>query len=305
LEKNNSPWKGVTGGRKWGQKGLLLLFRFVPRGMLYGILACVVPFYMLFSRKGYLSIYRYFRRRFAFSPFRSFLKTFHNHFVFGQCLLDKFAVYAGRNDFKIVFTGYDEYIRLINSDKGFIIASAHVGNLELGGYLLFHGNKSAHTLVFSGEGGELMKNRAKAMARNNLFMIPLSNDLSHVFVIKDVLARGNIVSVLCDRNMSNMKHSEYTFLGEQADFPMGIFTLAAQWNVPVLSMFVVKESFRRYHAYMQPVVADTQGKRTEVVDSYIKAFIRQLENIVRMYPEQWFNFYAFWKEKESLPSDKK
>ncbi|MDR0386105.1 MAG: lipid A biosynthesis (KDO)2-(lauroyl)-lipid IVA acyltransferase, partial [Prevotellaceae bacterium] len=85
-------WEGVTGGNTLGQKGLLLLFRLFNVPVIYGIMALVVPFYMLFSRKGYLAIYSYFRDSVGYSPLQSFYRTYRNHFVFGQCMLDRFAV---------------------------------------------------------------------------------------------------------------------------------------------------------------------------------------------------------------------
>ena len=95
MRGKEREWEGVTGGTILGQKAMKITFSVVNVRVGYVILAFVVPFYMLFRRKGYLSIYRYFRWQHGYSPLKSFFYTYRNHFVFGQAMLDRVAVYAG------------------------------------------------------------------------------------------------------------------------------------------------------------------------------------------------------------------
>ena len=292
-------WKGVTGGNTLGQRALLVLFHVVNVTVGYVFLAFVVPFYMLFGRKGYLSIYKYFRRHFSCSPLKAFLKTYQNHFIFGQCMLDRFAVYAGRkNFFRLKFTGNDEFHRLLDEEKGFIIASSHVANFELSGYLLKQDKKRINALVFGGETKEVMENRLKALKMNNVSIIPVEDDLSHIFTVHAALSAGEIVSMPCDRIFGSAKSVECDFLSGKADFPVGAFTLAAGFDVPVVSIFVMKESVSNYHVHVKPILLDDSIKasKREKAELLTRAFAKELETVVRQYPEQWFNFYGFWKK---------
>ena len=292
-------WKGITGGSTLGQKALLFLFHFFNVTVGYVFLAITVPFYMLFARKGYLSIYRYFRKHIGYSPVKAFFHTYLNHFVFGQCMLDRFAVYAGRkNFFRLKITGNEEFYRLLNEEKGFIIASSHVGNFELSGYLLKQDKKRINALVFGGETKEVMENRLKLLKRNNISIIPVSGDMSHIFTINNALSAGEIVSMPCDRNFGSPKSVECDFLSGKADFPVGAFALAAHFSVPVVSIFVMKESISDYHVYVKPVSVDDSIKasKREKAELLANMFVKELENRVKQYPEQWFNFYAFWKQ---------
>ena len=292
-------WKGITGGSTLGQKALLFLFHFFNVTVGYVFLATAVPFYMLFARKGYLSIYHYFRKHFCYSPLKAFLKTYHNHFVFGQCMLDRFAVYAGRkNFFRLKFTGNEEFYRLLDEEKGFIIASSHVGNFELSGYLLKQDKKRINALVFGGETKEVMENRLKLLNMNNISVIPVFGDMSHIYTVNDALSSGEIVSMPCDRNFGSAKTVECNFLSGKADFPVGAFVLAAIFNVPVVAIFVMKESVSDYHVYVKSISLNNSIKmsKQEKIESLGHEFVKELENIVKLYPEQWFNFYEFWKE---------
>jgi len=297
-KSKTKDWKGVTGGSTLGQKSLLFLFHFVNVTVGYVFLATIVPFYMLFARKGYLSIYKYFRMRFCYSPVKAFYKTYLNHFIFGQCMLDRFAVYAGRkNFFHMKFTGNEKFYQLLDGESGFIIASSHVGNFELSGYLLKQDKKRINALVFGGETKEVMENRLRWLNVNNISIIPVFGDMSHIFTINEALLAGEIVSMPCDRNFGSSKSVACDFLSGKADFPMGAFALAAHFNVPVVSIFVMKETVSDYHVYVKAISLDDSMKvsKQEKAEYLTHKFVEELEDIVRKYPEQWFNFYEFWK----------
>ena len=293
-------WTGKTGGRTLGQKGLMFLFNFHNVAIIvgYAVLALVVPFYMLFSRKGYLAIYQYFRHRHKYSRIKSFCKTYRNHFVFGQCMLDRFAVYAGRrNFFKIEITGNERFQRLLDSDKGFVIAGSHVGNFELSGYFMRQDKKRIYALVYAEEVKEVMNKRIKILGMNNICIVPVTNDLSHIFTMNDALQKGKIVSMPCDRNLGSTKVISCDFLNDKADFPQGAFAMAAMFDVPVITIFVIKESVSKYHIFVN--ILSVNGfeslTKSEKIARLTQSFASELENIVRKYPEQWFNFYNFWK----------
>ncbi|MCL2245924.1 MAG: lipid A biosynthesis (KDO)2-(lauroyl)-lipid IVA acyltransferase [Lentimicrobiaceae bacterium] len=299
VSTQRSPeWNGVTGGKTLGQKALLFLFHFTNVTVGYVILALVVPFYMLFGRKGFSSIYRYFRKQFHYSPVKAFFKTYQNHFIFGQCMLDRFAVYAGRrNFFQMEITGNEEFYKLLENEKGFIIANSHVGNLELCGYLMRQNKKRINALVFGGETKEIMENRLKLFNLNNVSIIPVFGDMSHIFVVNEVLSAGEAVSMPCDRIFGSAKSVECDFLSGKADFPIGAFTLAAHFDVPVIAIFVLKKSVSKYRVYVQPISLEDAGtlSKREKAEHLTRAFVKKLEAVVREYPEQWFNFYNFWK----------
>jgi predicted LPLAT superfamily acyltransferase len=296
--KKTKKWNGVTGGGTLGQKALLFLFHWHNVTVGYVILAVVVPFYMLFARKGYRAIYRYFRAQWGYSPLRALGKTYRNHFVFGQCMLDRFAVYAGRrNFFKLKITGNEHFLELLDGDKGFVMVSSHVGNFELSGYLLRQDKKRINAMVFGGETKEVMQQRLQTFKMNNVAMFPVSADMSHIFVINEALQNGEVVSMPCDRNYGSAKSVTCNFLRGQAEFPLGAFALAVHFDVSVLTIFVMKETFSRYHIYVKPLqVSNVENlNKQEKTQQLAAAYTKELENIVRHYPEQWFNFYDFWK----------
>ncbi len=288
-------WKGVTGGSIIGQKAMKILFSIVSVRVGYVILVLVIPFYMLFARKGYRAIYRYFRHQHGYPVFKSFVKTYRNHYLFGQMMLDRFAVYAGQKKFSVVNPDNDLFLEMVYAQHGCIMASSHVGNPELCGYLLSQRTKRINSLIFGGEAKEVQKNRHKTLDDNNVRLIPVKEDMSHVFILNEALSDGEIVSIPCDRTFGSAKTVTCDFLNGRADFPVGAFVLALQYNVPVIALFVLKVSAFLYRIHVIRIPVPEVGNKHEALEKMTRAFASVLEGIVRKYPEQWFNFYPFWK----------
>jgi predicted LPLAT superfamily acyltransferase len=298
MADEKRAWRGVTGGSVIGQKAMKMFFSIVDVRVGYVILHLVIPFYLLFARKGYRAIYRYFRRQHGYSAVKSFCKTYRNHYLFGQMMLDRFAVYAGQQHFKVDNPDSDLFLRRMNASCGCIVAGAHVGNPELCGYLLRQDTKRINSLIFGGEAKEVQKNRSMILNRNNVRLIPVTDDLSHIFLIHEALTNGEMITIPCDRTFGSNKTVECEFLNGKAEFPVGAFALALQLEAPVIALFAVKISASLYqvHVASVPVPREGGGKR-EKIHEMTRSFAKILEDIVKKYPEQWFNFYNFWKNE--------
>ena len=296
MKESEREWKGVTGGSTFGQRAMKIIFSIVSVRVGYFILLFVVPFYMLFARSRYLAIYRYFRLQHGCPAMNSFFKTYRNHFLFGQMMLDRFAVYAGQRNFKLDNPDNDIFLEMVNAPHGCIIAGAHVGNPELCGYLLSQNTKRINGLIFGGEAKEVQKNRSIILGDNNVRLIPVLDDMSHIFLINEALTEGEMISLPCDRSFGSGKTVECDFLNGKADFPVGAFVMALQFNVPVIALFVLKISTKTYRAHIARVPVPLEGNKREQINEMSRSFAKILEGIVKQYPEQWFNFYSFWKK---------
>lgn len=275
------------------QKALIVVFKVVPMEVIYGVMALVVPFYMLFNHKGYTSMYHFFRRRLGKKPLSAFWNVYLNHFAFGQVVLDRFATYAGRR-FKLEIDGNENFLRLCEGEKGFVMLSSHVGNYEQAGYMLRSDRKSFNALVYAGESATVMSERNKQFAGSNIHMIPVQADMSHLFIINKSLDEGNIVSMPADRCFGSTKSVPCQFFGATAQFPLGPFATAVQKEVPALAVMVMKEGAHSYRAFVRQLPVDTTLPHRKQMAALAQSFATTLEEIVRRYPHQWYNYYEFW-----------
>ena len=288
-------WKGSTAGTPWMHRWLIRSLRVLPLRFVYaGAVVFVIPFCMLFAHKGYISIYHFFRRRLGQKSLRAFWNTYVNHCHFAQVIIDRFYVYGGgRLDFEI--ENYDLYLRLAAEPGGFVILSAHVGNYEVAGYTLAAKTKRFNALVYGGEAQTVMQNRSHILTQNNIRMIPIQGDMSHLFTMSNALAEGESVSIPADRIFGSPRHVECPLFGETARLPLGPFAIAAQRDVPVIAINVMKESAKKYHIYIKQLEKEGNTLRERSRNLALQ-YAKNLEETIKDYPTQWFNYYEFWNE---------
>jgi predicted LPLAT superfamily acyltransferase len=122
-------------------------------------------------------------------------------------------------------------------------------------------------------------------------IIPIKDDLSHVISIRNALVNNEFVAIHADRFLEGSKFIELDFLGRKAKFPYGPFVIASKFDVPVTFVFAVKTGKYRYHlSATLPLTG--KMKPEEIGQLYVEA----LEQKVRQYPEQWFNYFNFFQE---------
>ena len=291
----HNEWSGKTDGQPWMQRSLIAMFRVLPLWLLYGVMALVVPFYMIFNRKGFRSMYSFFRQRLGFGAWKAFWHVYANHFRFGQIILDRFGVYAGKK-YQFRTDGQELFDELEAQPEGFLQLSSHVGNYEIAGYSLVPKQKRFSILVYAGETETVMQNRQRILSQHNMQMIPVSQDLSHLFALNAAIDRGDIVSMPADRIFGSQKSAECQFFGQTAKFPLGAFAMATQKNVAALAVFVMKEGMKKYHIIVRKITADAAANHRAQMSQMAQSFATNLEEVVRQYPTQWFNYFDFWKQ---------
>ena len=291
----HNEWSGKTDGQPWMQRSLIAMFRVLPLWLLYGVMALVVPFYMIFNRKGFQSMYAFFRQRMDFGAWKSFWYVYANHFRFGQIILDRFGVYAGKK-YQFRTDGQELFDELEAQPEGFLQLSSHVGNYEIAGYSLVPKQKRFSILVYAGETETVMQNRQRILSQHNMQMIPVSQDLSHLFALNAAIDRGDIVSMPADRIFGSQKSAECEFFGQTAKFPLGAFAMATQKNVAALAVFVMKDGMKKYHIIVRKITADSAANHRVQMSQMAQSFATNLEEVVRQYPTQWFNYFDFWKQ---------
>ena len=237
--------------------------------------------------------YRYFRQRLGYGCLRASWYTYVNHCLFAQVVVDRFAVFAGKR-FMLDIDGYEYFQQLELETKGFVILSSHIGCYEVAGYSLISKSKRFNALVFGGEKATVMKGRQEALSEHNIRMIPVREDMSHLFIVNEALSNNEIMSMPADRIVGSAKVVEVNFFGETASLPAGPFSVATMNGFDALAVNVMKISAKRYKVYVTRLSYDTQAPRKQQMQQLANCYVEELERRVRQYPSQWFNFYDFW-----------
>lgn len=288
-------WTGTTFGNGWMHKWLIRILRIVDLRILYIFVALfIIPFCLLFCKSAKIN-FQYFRNRIGYNWIKSLWSTYTNHVLFGQVVIDKFAMYAGKK-FDIEINGYEYFFNLASQPEGFVQLSSHIGNYEIAGYSLVTELKRLNALVFLGEKQTIKENRLKMFETTNINMIFVRPDMGHLFEIDEALTKGEIVSIPADRFLGSKKQIKAEFLNGIATFPTGPFSVATIRGVKVITVNVMKTKWNKYHIYVTPLDYDTNKPRKEQIQELSSGYIRELERILKLYPNQWYNFFEFWEK---------
>lgn len=260
----------------------------------YFILLFVAFYYFLFSPKSSRAILSFYRQRLKFPALKAYRLLYVNYFRFGQTLIDKFAVLAGQQAaFTFEFDGEEHLRDIVAGGKGGILLSAHAGNWEAAAQLLNRLNTPVNLVMYDGEDVHI-KQYLQQSATKKFEVIFVKNDFSHIFKINAALADNELICLLADRFLPGSPTFVEDFLGAPARFPEGPFLLALKFRVPVTFVYAFKETATHYQLSATPG-RSFNARQGDTVPTIARDFVATLEEKVRRYPAQWFNYYDFWK----------
>lgn len=293
-ELRHDKWAGTTFGNGWMHRWLVRFLKVIDVRLLYAFaFVFIIPPTMAINGKARKAIYRFYRERFGLGRLKAAWMTYRNHCSFSKVVIDRFAMYAGKK-FHITIDGYDQFLRLSEQPSGFVQLSSHIANYEIAGYSLVAKRKRFNALVFSGEKASVMANRSRLFDGNNIRMIPMTADMSHLFVMNQALADGEILSMPADRVFGSQKAFSLDFLGSEAKFPQGPFLLAAMRDVPMLFVSVMKSGAKSYHITVRRIDVGAEGNTRTKAELLARRYVELFEETVRRHPTQWYNYFDFW-----------
>jgi predicted LPLAT superfamily acyltransferase len=289
-------WEGKSKGTPLGYSIFIGILKTGGVRPAYFLLRFVAFYYFLFARKSFKALWYYFRKRLGFGRMRSMGKIYRNYYLFGQALIDRVVLMSGiRNNFSFDFDGEEYLHEMVRNGKGGLLLSAHIGNWEIAGHLLKRLQTRINIVMFDGEHQKIKQYLEGVTGERNANIIVIKDDISHIYAITDALAKNELVCMHADRFMDNNKTMEAVFLHEKALFPAGPFVLATRLKAPVSFVFAMKENAMHYHFYATPAKEYTGSDKALLQQQILADFVAGMEQKVKAYPEQWYNYYPFWK----------
>lgn len=289
-------WEGKSKGTVLGYKIFIFFIKKIGVRAAYGLLYFVAFYYFVFSFKSSKTNYTYFRRRLHYSRVKSVLHVYKSYLIFGKTIIDKVAISSGlRDQFTYEFDGVETILELLEKKQGGILISAHLGNFEIAEFFFdeIDTRSQIHLVTTDAERKNIKEYMEKVTMRSKIKFILVQDDMSHIFEINNALSDGELVCFTGDRYMEGTKVMTEDLLGSPADFPAGPFLLASRLRVPVLFVYVMKETNKHYHLYSRK--ADFKNRDAQ---GLLKEYTKSVEWMLKKYPTQWFNYFEFWNENE-------
>jgi predicted LPLAT superfamily acyltransferase len=218
---------------------------------------------------------------------------------FAHCTLDRLFWATGQSRrFEVTSTGREHLDAALAGKRGALLMGAHLGSFEA-----MRGMAAGRALPLNVVGyfknarlinGVLARLNPGTMTR----VISVEPGVDFVLRLKERIEAGELVALLADRVGLGDRVVEATFFGGRVSLPAGPYWLAAALGCPVLLTFGLFREPNRYELYCEPFAERIElprGAREEGARHYVERFAVRLEHYCRLAPDNWFNFYDFWR----------
>ena len=302
--EQNLWWKKQERGGVFFLRLSLFLSQILPEFALKLIVKIVVWFYYIFSKNERENIAEFRRNLSEFAGAQTLKKTsVFSHFeAFGGAICDKFRVWKGKikdDELEIIDL---EHIKseLIGAQKGQILLTAHLGNVEIckalaarvEGFRMVILTYDENSRKFNEVLREISKNggSVRMMAVNKL-------DVAAMLELKNIVESGEHIGIMGDRTpLGGDKAARVKFLGKEASFNYGPYLIAGILGVKISSLWCQKIG-GKFRIELVPLASAVKLGRDKAAAAreYLQIYVRELENRCKQTPTQWFNFFDFWR----------
>ena len=306
-EENNRHWSSRSVGAPWQHRFFYGLIRLGGRRAAYFFLHFVAAYYMLFRPDQRRRCDFYLRRRF---PGASQLELLSHEWrmilSLGRVLIDRAIVgILGSDSVQVSLDGKADLLELLAEQKGLILMGAHVGCWQTAMSAL-NFLQVPVSLLMQREAGDVDRHFFEHAGIPFPFrIIDPSGYLGGTLEMLGVLKRGEVLSVMGDRLRGSERNATAVgFLGGTVRLPFGAYKLAAATGAPIAVLLSAKTGADAYRIRLAGVirVPPEGGRRETGFAPFAGEFVSILEDYVREYPYQFFNFYDLWES--DLSSEK-
>lgn len=183
--------------------------------------------------------------------------------------------------------------RLCESGKGLLMATAHAGNWEWTGvwFHLMYGSTGYVYKPIHNPHIDLIIKRI----RTRFGLTPFSTREKIPRDLFRFLRRGGAVGILSDQDARH-RGIFVPFFGTPASTDPGLASLAVRLGVPVMFGTVMRIGPGRFRAAAsEPVYPDPQADPDAEIERIMQSYNRNLEEVIRQYPDQYFWMHRRWK----------
>jgi KDO2-lipid IV(A) lauroyltransferase len=191
----------------------------------------------------------------------------------------------------------DAVLDAIAAGRGAVVVTGHIGSWDIAAKGLRGKGCQVHVVMGREANAATQEMVEAARARAGVNVILSDASVFSSLGLVRALRRNEIVAIQLDRAARAGGVRMLPFLGAPAPFPSGPFVLARLAGSPVIPVFAPRLGRRHYRVHIgTPVEVPRATRDPEALDRVMLEVTRQLEEVVRRYPWQWFQFAPFWPE---------
>jgi KDO2-lipid IV(A) lauroyltransferase len=179
--------------------------------------------------------------------------------------------------------------------KGVVMLSAHLGNWELGGFVLGTIGYPINAVVLTHQNTKVNNFFKNQRSMGKMGSIEFGASLRGCY---KTLKENKLLALLGDRDFSNSGLS-VLFCGKPAIMPKGPAALSYRTGAAIVPSFITRNSDDTFtFAFEKPILPDVAGDEDGAIRKIMSRYLPIIESYVKRYPGQWYVFRNFWN-----PSD--
>ena len=285
-------------GTVLGIKALVVFATMFGRRPAQLVVYLVALYYTVFSARARRAVHRF--RAHLGEP-SSFFAAYRTVLRFAQCSLDALFHMRGQlQHFRVRRNGHRYLEALRESGQSAILLGAHLGSI----YALRTQSRAEDLplvpVVYTKNARRFNQVLAELDPTSTTRLVEIGDggDVDFMLAIREKAEEGALIAILGDRTQPGAKTVEVDFLGERARLPAGPYVLASVLRLPVYFTVGLYRGDGEYELHCIPF-ADRidlpRGRRDEAIAAYAQRYADMLAEMARGAPDNWFNFFDFWK----------
>ena len=304
-----------------GFQCLYWLYRIGGRALFNLVLLPVLAvFYLTGSKarnavKDFLHQVEFSRQKAGLSSSR--VSPFALYSTFGTSILDRILAWRGELPLGKELSFADEPSRLAltpttgEGELGKLLLVSHLGVADVcRAIAAIDRQQVVNVLMFEKHARQFKRMMEKTAPESQLHIIAVDEIGPETSVLlSEAIERGEWIAIAADRipvgadaALAHHNTVPVTFLGKEAQFPIGPYVLANLLKADVVTLFALRDKkvIRIFATPFREAVA--YPKRTErqaYYETCAQAYAYRLGYYAARYPQNWFNFYDFWEDKKN------
>lgn len=273
-------------GNAFGYRLLLLAYNIFGYNLVAFILNFVALYYLFFTPSVKKSMQSYYKNQ----GLKLTNKAFFNHIkMFAISIFDRFVSRIKPED--LTFCVHNKDVIDILNESGGVVLLSHVGSWASAAHCL--GEELPPMSIVMRENTqqnihEVEKNKQRDNEQRVKIIDLNLGAISANIQIANALMDKELVALMADRAVDKNKTIEVEFLSKKVLINKNPFEIALRAKKSLVAIFVIKHSAKKYDLKLELI---EDGSLDQMAQNYTNI----LQKIVKKHPNQWYNFYDFFK----------
>lgn len=281
-------------GNELGYKIIIAIYKMVGYRGAKSAIWLVSFFYALITKDERKAMENYYQKVGVLGGFFYYLSHLNQ---FSLSLFDRFVTRIDPDIFEIERVNMNTFL---HKEKNRILALSHLGNWANTFVAFQYENRTIHITADDKLKASILAYESSLKHKNSssIKVINLKEGLKASIEIVNAIKAGDDVAIMVDRLVDPKRYVETQFLNSPTRFNRNPFEIAYNRDVDMVGVSVIRIADKKYRLiFSDPIRVDKSIKKEEAIAIMAKKYAEYLEDIVKEYPKQWFNFYNFWEHE--------